>query len=143
SDLQAAAPRCTTTHIDFRYVFPSLVSTACTTASAVIPNFLYSSLYGALAPNDVMPTKMPSEPMIASQPWRTAASTPTLTLASPMMERRYGSCCSSNSSNQGTDITRAAMPRSASNFAPSTAMGTSEPVAKIETSERSSGQAIS
>ena len=66
--VQSAAARCTTTHIVISYIFPSLVSAACATASAVIPNFLYSSLYGALAPNEVMPIKMPSEPMMASQP---------------------------------------------------------------------------
>ena len=32
---------------------------------------------GALAPNVLMPTKAPSEPMMASQPWRTAASMAT------------------------------------------------------------------
>ena len=80
-----------------------------------------------------MPTKAPSEPMIASQPCRTAASTPILTGASPITARRASSGCARNSSKHGTETTRAAMPFAASSFCASTAIATSEPVAKIVT----------
>ena len=80
---------------------------------------------------------------MASQPWRTAASTPILTGASPITARRAASGASSSSSKQGTDTTRAEMPRAASSFFASTAIATSEPVAKIETSALPSAAAIS
>ena len=56
-----------------------------------------------------MPTNSPSEPMMASQPCRIAASTPMRTGASPMTARRVASEALSNNSKQGTETTRAAL----------------------------------
>ena len=80
-----------------------------------------------------MPTKAPSEPMMASQPCRTAASTPILTGASPITARRArpgapGTVRSTAPRRRG--LRRPARPAAS---APSTAIETSEPVAKIET----------
>ena len=80
---------------------------------------------------------------MASQPWRMAASTPTFTGAEPITARRAASGASSSSSKQGTDTTRAEMPRAAISFFASTAIATSEPVAKTDTSALTSAAAIS
>ena len=80
-----------------------------------------------------MPMKGPS-PMMASHPNRTAASTPTFTFALPMTERRYSSGCSKKAGKQGIDTTRAATPFSFSCACAATAIDTSEPEAKIDTS---------
>src|SRR5256885_1312137 len=53
-----------------------------------------------------MPTNAPSVPMIASQPWRTAASIPTLTGALPITAPRAASGASDNSSQRGGMLDR-------------------------------------
>ena len=55
---------------------------------------LVEVLVGRAGAEAVMPTKTPSEPMMASQPWRTPASTRDLApCASPMIARRTASGC--------------------------------------------------
>ena len=80
-----------------------------------------------------MPMKAPSEPTKRSQPRRTAASTATLTGAVPSTFSRYALSCSSNSSKQGTETTRVGVPFSCSMSRASSAISTSEPLAKIAT----------
>ena len=76
---------------------------------------------------------------MASQPWRMAASTPILTGASPMtLAPASGCCCQEQFEARHRNDARRDALRCASSLRASTAIATSEPVAKIETSARSS-----
>src|SRR4030088_827600 len=116
-----------------RYFAFSRFDTASTTAPDVMPKCLYSALAGALAPKLLMPTKIPSGPITASQPNRTAASIAILTGAAPTIAVRRCAGCASSNSSEGTETTRVAMPAPSSCFCAATAISTSEPDAYSET----------
>src|ERR1051326_7575321 len=100
------------------------------TLSTLNPSSRIATSPGADAPNRSRHTTSPDDPTYRSHPCLTPASTASRAVtAGGNTSSRYDCGCSSNSSQQGIDTTRAATP-SASNFSlASSASETSDPVA--------------
>src|SRR5712692_5843308 len=108
---------------------------ASTTCSAVNPNFVWSSLRGAEAPNVCIPMTSPPAPTYRLQPKVEACSTPTRApTAGGSTASRYAAGWCSKSSHDGMDTTRARTPAAVSRSYASTQSATSLPEASRMTS---------